>query len=116
MEMVAVEKESLLNRMRRDEAFRTRAKDGKTAMREMDRDIIFHVSYEKETGRDRAYSAVDFGLATLMETSNLVQEQMLPILEAKNAAMDFAQPFQVRFIRPMIFSTVRPGFAFVCSH
>lgn len=117
MEMVAVEKASLLDRMRRDEAFRTRAKDGKTAMRAMDRAIIFHVSYEKETGRDRAYSAVDFGLATLVETCKIVQEQLQPIFEARQTGMEFARPFQVRFIIRLdgSFQLFVPDFALFCE-
>ena len=89
MEMIAGQKASLLDRMRRETIYRTRACRGFDAVSEDDKDLVLHVTYEETTGRDRAYTSWDFGTAPLEESQELSQTKLFPLMQEVTAASGF---------------------------
>ena len=84
LQLIVEEKVHLLDRMQREQIFRTRARLGLSQLTTAEQAVVLHVSYQPDTGKRWAYTPVDFGMAHLTETNAIYQSRIKPVFSSSS--------------------------------
>ena len=82
LELIIAEKSALLDRLKRQNLFRAHALEGIHSLPDADENIVFHISFDPSTGKDKAWTPINFGDACLIDTEKLLFESLQPLLSS----------------------------------